>query len=201
MGFFTDFFNAISNVSQGRGTDFGRNTGAAIDSFQKSVSFSEPTRVDNFLLGPNESVNPKRDYFQEGQDAFKRDAERLANIRDPEGRRTDPETGRSARETQGREDKSTASTQNVAPPPAPAKKEVKQSILTPPVAPKTIAEEPSSSGDLEDEVLEGATTVDKETGEIKRAKKGRAGTILTSGQGLLTDPNTRSRRRLKGLIK
>jgi hypothetical protein len=59
--------------------------------------------------------------------------------------------------------------------------------LKPPVAPKTVAENPSSSGELEDEAME--------TG-----KKGRKGTILTSAQGLLTNAPVRERRRLKGLI-
>ena len=52
MGFFTNFFNAISNVAQGRGTDFGRRTGAAIQSMADSMRFNEPTRADRFLLGP-----------------------------------------------------------------------------------------------------------------------------------------------------
>lgn len=189
MGFFTDFFNAISNVSQNKGTDFGRNTGAAIDNFQKSVSFNEPTRLDNFLLGPGRSPDPGRNYFQEGQDDFKRDSQALADMRDPMGERTDPNTGRSVRETRGREDKSTRLTNTgggsgggSSTPAAATKTEP-----TPPVAPKTVAEDPSSSGDLEDEAM--AT-----------GKKGKKGTILTSSQGLLSDAPVRDRRRLKGLI-
>ena len=46
MGFFTDFFNAMSNVAQGKGTDFGRRTGAAIQSMADSMRFNEPTRAD-----------------------------------------------------------------------------------------------------------------------------------------------------------
>jgi hypothetical protein len=188
MGFFTNFFNAISNVASGRGTDFGRSTGAAIDNFQKSVSFSEPTRLDNFLLGPGRSPDPNRDYFQEGQDAFKRDAERLADMRDPGGERTDPTTGRSVRETRGYEDKSTASiVTGGSSGGGSATTSGTKTELKPPVAPKTVAENPSSSGELEDEAME--------TG-----KKGRKGTILTSAQGLLTNAPVRERRRLKGLI-
>jgi len=190
MGFFTDFFNAISNVSQGKGTDFGRNTGAAIQGMADSMRFNEPTRVDSFLLGPGRSPQPKeeRDYFQEGQDAFKRDSQALADMRDPGGERTDPTTGRSVRETRGYEDKSTGSivTSGRSGGGSGAASGTKTE-LNPPVAPKTVAEDPSSSGDLEDEAM--AT-----------GKKGRKGTILTSSQGLLTDAPTRDRRKLKGLI-
>lgn len=191
MGFFTDFFNAISNVSQNKGTDFGRNTGAAIDNFQKSVSFNEPTRLDNFLLGPGRSPQPKeeRNYFQEGQDAFKRDSQALADMRDPMGERTDPNTGRSVRETRGREDKSTRLTNTgggsgggSSTPAAATKTEP-----TPPAAPKDVSEDDTSSGALEDEA-------------IATKKKGKKATILTSAKGLLSDAPVRDRRRLKGLI-
>jgi len=110
MGFFTDFFNAISNVSQGKGTDFGRRTGAAIQGMADSMRFSEPTKVDSFLLGPGQSVDPNRDYFAEGVAANKAAMDAMADMRDPGGERTDPNTGRSVRETRGREDKSTRST-------------------------------------------------------------------------------------------
>jgi hypothetical protein len=189
MGFFTDFFNAISNVSQGKGTDFGRRTGAAIQGMADSMRFTEPTRVDSFLLGPGQSVDPNRDYFAEGVAANKAAMDAMADMRDPEGRRTDPETGRTVRETRGYEDKSTGSivTGGGGSGGGSATTSGTKTELKPPVAPKTIAEEPSSSGELEDEAME--------TG-----KKGRKGTILTSAQGLLTDAPTRDRRRLKGLI-
>lgn len=190
MGFFTDFFNAISNVAQGRGTDFGRRTGAAIQGMADSMRFSQPTRVDSFLLGPGQSVDPNRDYFAEGVAANKAAMDSLADMRDPEGRRTDPNTGRSVRETRGREDKSTASITRSGGGSSggqSATASAAKTELKPPVAPATIAEDPASSGELEDEAME--------TG-----KKGRKGTILTSSQGLLSDAPVRDRRRLKGLI-
>ena len=188
MGFFTDFFNAISNVSQGKGTDFGRNTGAAIQGMADSMRFNEPTRVDSFLLGPGRSPDPNRDYFAEGVAANKAAMESMADMRDPGGERTDPTTGRSVRETRGYEDKSTGSivTSGRSGGGSGAASSTKTE-LNPPVAPKTVAEDPSSSGDLEDEAM--AT-----------GKKGKKGTILTSSQGLLTDAPTRDRRKLKGLI-
>ena len=188
MGFFTDFFNAISNVSQGKGTDFGRRTGAAIQGMADSMRFSEPTRVDSFLLGPGQSVDPNRDYFAEGVAANKRAMDAMADMRDPGGERTDPNTGRSVRETRGREDKSTRSTMTGGGSGGgSATTSGTTTQLKPPVAPATIAEDPASSGELEDEAMESG-------------KKGRKGTILTSSQGLLTDAPVRDRRRLKGLI-
>ena len=186
MGFFEDFFSAISG---GGGTSFGRNTGRAIDNFQRSVSFSQPTAVDNFLLGPGQSVDPNRDYFAEGVAANNAAIEALNDMRDPGGERTDPNTGRSVREEKGYEEKSTPSTKNTGggtkPPPPKTKTEPEPE---PPKAPETVAEQPESSGELEDEAME--------TG-----KKGRRGTILTSAQGLLSDAPVRERRKLKGLIK
>jgi len=188
MGFFTDFFNAISNVSQGKGTDFGRNTGAAIQGMADSMRFNEPTRLDNFLLGPGQSPDPNRNYFQEGQDAFKRDSQALADMRDPMGERTDPNTGRSVRETRGYEEKSSGSiVRSGGSGGGSGAASGTKTELKPPVAPKTVAEDPSSSGDLEDEAME--------TG-----KKGKKGTILTSSQGLLSNAPVRDKRKLKGLI-
>ena len=188
MGFFTNFFNAISNVAQGRGTDFGRRTGAAIQNFAESVRFNEPTRVDRFLLGPGQSVDPNRDYFAEGVAANKKAMDALADMRDPGGERTDPNTGRSVRETRGREDKSTGSiVTGGGGAGGSGTASGTTTELKPPVGPATIDEDPASSGELEDEAM--AT-----------GKKGRKGTILTSSQGLLTDAPTRDRRRLKGLI-
>ena len=188
MGFFTNFFNAISNAAQGRGTDFGLSTGAAIQNFADSVRFNEPTRVDRFLLGPGQSVDPNRDYFAEGVAANKKAMDALADIRDPEGRRTDPNTGRSVRETRGYEDKSTGSiVRSGSSGGGSATASGATTELKPPVAPATIAEDPASSGELEDEAM-------------KTGKKGRKGTILTSSQGLLTDAPVRERRKLKGLI-
>tara|TARA_R100000654_G_scaffold2120_1_gene7776 strand:- start:119 stop:688 length:570 start_codon:yes stop_codon:yes gene_type:complete len=188
MGFFTDFFNAISNVSQGKGTDFGRNTGAAIQNFADSVRFNEPTKMDNFLLGPGQSVDPDRDYFAEGVAANNAAIEALNDMRDPEGERTDPKTGRRVREERGYEDKSTGSIVTGGGGGGKSGKgKGKTTNLKPPVAPATIAEDPASSGELEDEAMESG-------------KKGRKGTILTSSQGLLTDAPVRDRRRLKGLI-
>ncbi len=190
MGFFTDFFNAISNVSQGRGTDFGRRTGAAIQGMADSMRFSEPTRVDSFLLGPGRSPDPNRDYFAEGVAANEKAMAAMADMRDPGGERTDPNTGRSVRETRGREDKSTRSTMTSGGSGGAGGSGTSSGTTTelkPPVAPATIAEDPASSGELEDEA-------------IATGKKGRKGTILTSSQGLLTDAPVRERRRLKGLI-
>ena len=188
MGFFTDFFNAISNVSQGKGTDFGRRTGAAIQGMADSMRFNEPTRVDRFLLGPGQSVDPNRDYFAEGVAANKKAMDALADMRDPGGERTDPNTGRSVRETRGYEEKSTRSTMTGgggAGGSGTASGATTE--LKPPVAPATIADDPASAGELEDEAM--AT-----------GKKGRKGTILTSSQGLLSDAPVREKRKLKGLI-
>ena len=188
MGFFTDFLNAMNNVSQGKGTDFGRRTGAAIQGMANSMRFTEPTRVDSFLLGPGQSVDPNRDYFAEGVAANKAAMDAMADMRDPMGERTDPNTGRSVRETRGYQDKSTRSTMTGgASGGGSAKTSGTTTELKPPVAPATIAEEPASSGELEDEAMESG-------------KKGRKGTILTSSQGLLSDAPVRERRKLKGLI-
>ena len=188
MGFFTDFFNAISNVSQGKGTDFGRRTGAAIQGMADSMRFNEPTRVDRFLLGPGQSVDPNRDYFAEGVAANKKAMDALADMRDPGGERIDPNTGRTVREERGYEEKSTRSTMTGgggAGGSGAASGATTE--LKPPVAPATIAEDGASSGELEDEAM--AT-----------GKKGRKGTILTSSQGLLSDAPVREKRKLKGLI-
>ena len=187
MGFFTDFFNAISNVSQGKGTDFGRRTGAAIQGMADSMRFNEPTRLDNFLLGPGQSVDPNRDYFAEGVAANKKAMDALADMRDPEGERTDPETGRRVREERGYEDKSTGSIVTGGKGGGSGTTSGTTTQLKPPAAPGTIADDPASSGELEDEAM--AT-----------GKKGRKGTILTTNQGLLTDAPVRDRRKLKGLI-
>lgn len=192
MGFFTNFFNAISNVAQGRGTDFGRRTGAAIQNFAESVRFNEPTRVDRFLAGPDQSIDMseagRQKRFQDNVAANERAMAAMADMRDPGGERTDPNTGRSVRETRGYEEKSTRSTMTGgggAGGSGTASGATTE--LKPPVAPATIDEDPASSGELEDEA-------------IATGKKGRKGTILTSSQGLLTDAPTRDRRRLKGLI-
>ena len=193
MGFFTNLFNAISNVAQGRGTDFGRSTGAAIQNFAESVRFNEPTRVDRFLAGPGQTIDMSKEgrqaRFEANVAANEKAMAAMADMRDPEGRRTDPTTGRSVRETRGYEDKSTASITRGGSSGAGGSGTASGATteLKPPVAPDTIADDPASSGDLEDEAM--AT-----------GKKGRKGTILTSSQGLLTDAPVRDRRRLKGLI-
>jgi len=192
MGFFTDFFNAISNVSQGKGTDFGRNTGAAIQGMADSMKFNEPTRVDRFLAGPGQTIDMseagREKRFQDNVAANKAAMESMADMRDPGGERTDPTTGRSVRETRGYEEKSTGSivTSGRSGGGSGAASGTKTE-LNPPEAPKTVAEDPSSSGDLEDEAME--------TG-----KKGKKGTILTSSQGLLSNAPVRDKRKLKGLI-
>ena len=193
MGFFTNLFNAISNVAQGRGSDFGRSTGAAIQNFAESVRFNEPTRVDRFLAGPGQTIDMSKEgrqaRFEANVAANEKAMAAMADMRDPEGRRTDPTTGRSVRETRGYEDKSTASITRGGSSGAGGSGTASGATteLKPPVAPDTIADDPASSGDLEDEAM--AT-----------GKKGRKGTILTSSQGLLTDAPVRDRRRLKGLI-
>jgi len=188
MGFFTDFFNAMSNVAQGKGTDFGRRTGAAIQGMADSMRFSEPTRVDNFLLGPGRSPDPNRDYFAEGVAANKAAMEAMADSRDPMGMRTDPNTGRSVRETRGYQDKSTRLTNSGGGSGGGSGRTSGTTTeLKPPVAPGTIADDPASSGELEDEAM-------------ASGKKGKKGTILTSSQGLLSDAPVRDRRKLKGLI-
>ncbi len=126
--------------------------------------------------------------FQDNVAANEKAMAAMADMRDPGGERTDPNTGRSVRETRGYQDKSTRSTMTGgggAGGSGTASGATTE--LKPPVAPETIADDPASSGELEDEAM--AT-----------GKKGRKGTILTSSQGLLTDAPTRDRRRLKGLI-
>ena len=192
MGFFTDFFNAISNVSQGRGTDFGRNTGAAIQGMADSMRFNEPTRVDRFLAGPGQTIDMSREgrqaRFEANVAANEKAMAAMADMRDPGGERTDPNTGRSVRETRGYQDKSTRLTNTGGGSGGGSGTTSGTTTqLKPPVAPATIAEDPSSSGELEDEAIESG-------------KKGRKGTILTSSQGLLSDAPVRERRKLKGLI-
>ena len=193
MGFFTDFLNAMSNVSQGRGTDFGRNTGAAIQGMADSMRFSEPTRVDRFLAGPGQTIDTspeaRQKRFEENVAANEKAMADLADMRDPYGERTDPNTGRSVREERGYQDKSTGSIVTGGGGGAGGSGTASGTTteLKPPVAPKTVAEDSSSSGDLEDEAM-------------KSGKKGKKGTILTSSQGLLTDAPLREPRRMKGLL-
>ena len=112
----------------------------------------------------------------------------MADMRDPGGERTDPNTGRSVRETRGYQDKSTRLTNTGGGSGGGSGTTSGTTTqLKPPVAPATIAEDPASSGELEDEAIESG-------------KKGRKGTILTSSQGLLSDAPVRERRKLKGLI-
>ena len=180
MGFFSAFMDMISGGAQ--------RLGSSIQSASDSMKFNEPTRLDNFLLGPGRSPDPNRDYFQEGQDAFKRDSQALADMRDPMGERTDPTTGRSVRETRGYEDKSTGSivTSGRSGGGSGAASGTKTEP-TPPAAPKDVSEDDTSSGTLEDEA-------------IATKKKGKKATILTSTKGLLSDAPTRPERKLKGLI-
>tara|TARA_A100001515_G_scaffold100975_1_gene81751 strand:- start:2240 stop:2827 length:588 start_codon:yes stop_codon:yes gene_type:complete len=194
MGFFTNFFNAISNVSQGKGTDFGRNTGAAIQNFAESVRFNEPTRLDRFLAGPGQTIDMSKEgrqaRFEANVAANEKAMAAMADMRDPGGERTDPNTGRSVRETRGYEDKSTASLVTGGGgggSGGSTKTSGTTTELKPPVAPATVADDPASSGELEDEAM-------------KTGKKGRKGTILTSSQGLLSDAPVREKRKLKGLI-
>lgn len=192
MGFFTNLFNAISNVAQGRGTDFGRSTGAAIQNFAESVRFNEPTRVDRFLAGPGQTIDMSKEgrqaRFEANVAANEKAMAAMADLRDPMGERTDPNTGRSVRETRGYQDKSTGSiVRSGSSGGGSGTASGATTELKPPVAPDTIADDPASSGELEDEAM--AT-----------GKKGKKGTILTSSQGLLSDAPVRDRRRLKGLI-
>lgn len=192
MGFFTNLFNAINNVAQGRGTDFGRSTGAAIQNFAESVRFNEPTRVDRFLAGPGQTIDMSKEgrqaRFEANVAANEKAMAAMADLRDPMGERTDPNTGRSVRETRGYQDKSTGSiVRSGSSGGGSGTASAATTELKPPVAPATIDEDPASSGELEDEAM--AT-----------GKKGKKGTILTSSQGLLSDAPVRDRRRLKGLI-
>ena len=181
MGFFSAFMDMISGGAQ--------RLGSGIQSAADSMRFNEPTRVDSFLLGPGRSPDPGRDYFAEGVAANKAAMESMADMRDPMGERTDPNTGRSVRETRGYEDKSTGSivtsgkSSGGSSTPAAATK----TEPTPPAAPKDVSEDDTSSGALEDEA-------------IATKKKGKKATILTSAKGLLSDAPTRPERKLKGLI-
>ena len=180
MGFFTSFIEALSSGAQ------------SFDSFARAKTpiFKENTKVDNFLLGGQSNMRSAADRSADMQNAMNA----MADMRDPGGERTDPDTGRSVRETRGYETKSDSENNRTAggtqktmmttssTPAAATKTEPK-----PPAAPKTVAEDPTSSGDLEDEA-------------IGTKKKGRSSTILTSAQGLLTEAPTRGARRLKGLI-
>ena len=183
MGFFSAFMDMISGGAQ--------RLGSGIQSASESMKFNEPTRLDNFLLGPGRSPQPKeeRDYFAEGVAENEKRMAEMADMRDPMGERTDPNTGRSFRETRGYEDKSTGSivtsgkSSGGSSTPAAATK----TEPTPPAAPKDVSEDDTSSGTLEDEA-------------IAMKKKGKKATILTSAKGLLSDAPTRPERKLKGLI-
>jgi hypothetical protein len=185
MGFFSAFMDMISGGAQ--------RLGSGIQSASDSMKFNEPTRVDRFLAGPGQTIDMSEAGRQARFEANvaeneKRMAE-MADMRDPEGRRTDPNTGRSVRETRGYEDKSTGSivtsgkSSGGSSTPAAATK----TEPTPPAAPKDVSEDDTSSGTLEDEA-------------IAMKKKGKKATILTSAKGLLSDAPTRPERKLKGLI-
>jgi hypothetical protein len=187
MGFWSDLVS-------GKGTNFGRNTGAAIQRFSDSMRFKDPTRLDRILVGPEQSVDPKRDYFSEGKAKNEEAMAAMADMLDPGGERTDPDTGRSVRETRGYETKSNYESNRTlggtpktmmsssSTPAAATKTEP-----TPPAAPKDVGEDDTSSGVLEDEAID-------------TKKKGKKATILTSAKGLLSDAPTRPERKLKGLI-
>ena len=188
MGFWSDLVSA----AMGGGSNFGRTTGPAIQRFSDSMKFKEPTRLDRFLAGPGQTVDTspegRKAAFESGKAANEKAMADLADMVDPGGERTDPDTGRSVRETRGYEQKSgsTAAPKTMmsgsSTPAAATKTEP-----TPPAAPKTVAEDATSSGEIEDEV------------EANKGK-GKKSTILTSAQGLLSDAPTRGKRKLKGLI-
>jgi hypothetical protein len=188
MGFWSDLVSA----AMGGGSNFGRTTGPAIQRFSDSMKFKEPTRLDRFLAGPGQTVDTspegRKAAFESGKAANEKAMADLADMVDPGGERTDPDTGRSVRETRGYEQKSgsTAAPKTMmsgsSTPAAATKTEP-----TPPAAPKTVGEDATSSGEIEDEV-------DANKG------KGKKSTILTSAQGLLSEAPTRGKRKLKGLI-
>tara|TARA_R100000234_G_scaffold45162_1_gene26962 strand:+ start:4040 stop:4609 length:570 start_codon:yes stop_codon:yes gene_type:complete len=188
MSFWSELVSAIT----GGGTNFGRTTGPAIQRFSDSMKFKEPTRLDRFLAGPNQTVDMsekgRKKRFEDNVALNQAEMTKVADMVDPMGERTDPNTGRSVRETRGYEQKSgsTAAPKTMmsgsSTPAAATKTEP-----TPPAAPKTVGEDATSSGEIEDEV-------DANKG------KGKKSTILTSAQGLLSEAPTRGKRKLKGLI-
>ena len=186
MGFFSAFMDMMSGGAQ--------RLGSSIQSASDRMKFKEPTRLDRFLAGPGQTVDTspegRKAAFESGKAANEKAMADLADMVDPGGERTDPNTGRSVRETRGYEQKSgstaapkTMITSSSKPTPAAATK----TEPTPPAAPKTVAEDATSSGEIEDEV-------DANKG------KGKKSTILTSAQGLLSEAPTRGKRKLKGLI-
>jgi hypothetical protein len=190
MSFWSELVSAIT----GGGTNFGRTTGPAIQRFSDSMKFKEPTRLDRFLAGPGQTVDTspegRKAAFESGKAANEKAMADLADMVDPGGERTDPNTGRSVRETRGYETKSDNNRSSTpktimrgsSTPAAATKTEP-----TPPAAPKTVGEDATSSGEIEDEV------------EANKGK-GKKSTILTSARGLLSDAPTRGKRKLKGLI-
>ena len=194
MGFWSDLVSA----AMGGGSNFGRTTGPAIQRFSDSMKFKEPTRLDRFLAGPGQTVDMTKEgrqtRFEDNVALNQAEMTKVADMVDPGGERTDPDTGRSVRETRGYETKSNYESNRTlggtpktmmsgsSTPAAATKTEP-----TPPAAPKTVGEDATSSGEIEDEV-------DANKG------KGKKSTILTSAQGLLSEAPTRGKRKLKGLI-
>ena len=184
MGFFSAFMDMMSGGAQ--------RLGSSIQSASDRMKFKEPTRLDRFLAGPGQTVDTspegRKAAFESGKAANEKAMADLADMVDPGGERTDPDTGRSVRETRGYEQKSgsTAAPKTMmsgsSTPAAATKTEP-----TPPAAPKPVGEDATSSGEIEDEV-------DANKG------KGKKSTILTSAQGLLSEAPTRGKRKLKGLI-
>ena len=183
MGFFSAFMDMISGGAQ--------NFGSSIQKASDSMKFKEPTRLDRFLAGPGQTVDTspegRKASFEAGKAANEKAMADLADMVDPAGERTDPNTGRSVRETRGYEQKSgsTAAPTMMTSTSTPAA--ATETETTPPAGPKDVSEDDTSSGALEDEA-------------IATKKKGKKATILTSAKGLLGDAPTRPERKLKGLI-
>ena len=184
MGFFSAFMDMISGGAQ--------SFGSSIQKASDSMKFKEPTRLDRFLAGPNQTVDMtpegREKRFEDNVALNQAEMTKVADMVDPAGERTDPNTGRSVRETRGYEQKSSSTAapktmMSSSSTPAAAT----ETEPTPPAAPKDVGEDDTSSGALEDEA-------------IATKKKGKKATILTSAKGLLGDAPTRPERKLKGLI-
>ena len=102
MGFFSAFMDMMSGGAQ--------RLGSSIQSASDRMKFKEPTRLDRFLAGPGQTVDTspegRKAAFESGKAANEKAMADLADMVDPGGERTDPDTGRSVRETRGYEQKS-----------------------------------------------------------------------------------------------
>ena len=106
MGFFSAFMDMMSGGAQ--------SFGSSIQKASDSMKFKEPTRLDRFLAGPNQTVDMSekglQTRFEDNVALNQAEMTKVADMVDPGGERTDTDTGRSVRETRGYEQKSSSTT-------------------------------------------------------------------------------------------